>query len=212
MKIVMISDTHEMHSRVEIPECDVLIHAGDITGRGALQKLNAFNTWIADLLADGVVGEAVYIAGNHDLTLENNVEAAEGMLKAGQYLNCTMAHVGPGDGLWVYGVPHQLAFCDWAFNTDEDGLKRRFDCIPEGVDILVTHGPPHGVLDENTQGIHCGSVALYNWIKSYKPRLVVCGHIHEGHGVALVGNTLVVNASICTGDYKPTNQPIVLEI
>lgn len=214
MKICMISDTHEQHDKVSIPECDLLIHAGDITGRGALGKLSAFNDWLAGLLTDGTVGEAVLIAGNHDLSLEDedNKEAAEGILKAGTYLNGSMAYVGPGAGKCIYGIPQQLRFCDWAFNTDETDLERRFNLIPDGVDILVTHGPPHGVLDKNQRGINCGSVALYNWINKYQPRLVVTGHIHEGYGIAMVGNTLVVNASTCTADYKPTNQPIVLQL
>lgn len=218
-KIVMISDTHEQHSQLVIPECDLLIHAGDITGRGAMSKLEAFNTWIADLIADGVVGDAVYIAGNHDITLggaeKGDVERYEGVLKAGQYLNNSMAYVHNAEEeepLCIWGIPEQLAFCDWAFNTDEEGLAQRFAAIPEGVDVLVTHGPPKGVLDANTGGIACGSLALLDWIQKYEPRLVVCGHIHEGHGIAMVGNTLVVNAASCTYDYKPTNQPIVLEL
>ncbi len=213
MKICMISDTHEQHSKVEIPKCDLLIHAGDITGRGALQKLNAFNTWLETLLADGVVGDVVYIAGNHDISLQDNREVAEGILLSGNYLNNSMAYVGPADEQkCVFGIPDQLPFNDLAFNTPEPQLARMYKYIPDEVDILVTHGPPLGVLDENNDGHHCGSKSLLDWIKSYQPRLVVCGHIHEGYGIALVDNTLVVNASTCTSDYKPTNQPIVLEL
>jgi Icc-related predicted phosphoesterase len=209
----MISDTHEQHDLVVIPKCDVLLHAGDITGRGALGKLSAFNTWIADLEDSEVVGEAVYIAGNHDLSLENNRETAESLLKAGTYLNNTMTKVGPpGEQKTVYGIPQQPPYCDWAFNAEEEDMARLFNNIPSGVDILVTHGPPHGVLDQNSAGIHCGSHSLLRWIKDYKPRLVVCGHIHEGYGIALIGNTLVVNASTCTKSYRPNNQPIVLEL
>jgi len=213
VKICMISDTHEQHSRLQIPECDVLIHAGDITGKGALQKLNAFNTWVSNLLEEGTVGEVVYIAGNHDLSLEDNREVAEGILTAGDYLNNNLTYIGSADNmLCVFGIPNTLAFYDWAFQSDEQGLERLFNNIPDDIDILVTHGPPRFVLDKNNEGIHCGSNALHSWIESYQPRLVVCGHIHEGHGIALIGNTLVVNASTCTSDYRPNNQPIVLEL
>ena len=214
MKLCLISDTHEQHDQITIPKCDVLLHAGDITGRGALGKLNDFNDWLADLIDEGTVGEAVVIAGNHDLSLEDNPEAAEGILKAPTYLRNNLAYVGPSadDMICVYGIPHQLDFNDWAFNVDEAELERLFNNIPEEVDILLTHGPPKGVLDDNMSGTNCGSWALLNWIKAYQPRLVVCGHIHESHGIALVGNTLVVNAATCDGSYKPTNQPIVLEL
>lgn len=208
--ICAISDTHEQHKSVSIPKCDLLIHAGDITGRGSLGKLRSFNAWVADLLDSGHVGEAVYIAGNHDITLEgNSCDVAEALLQAGTYLNCTTATVC---GLTVHGIPHQLKFCDWAFNTDEARLTKLFDAVPQNTDILVTHGPPHGVRDRSEAGTYCGSVALYNWIKKNQPKMVVCGHIHEGWGAAMVDNTLVVNASICTAAYKPTNQPIVVEL
>lgn len=217
MKLCLISDTHNMHDRLVIPECDILIHAGDITGKGAFGKLAAFNSWVADLLEDDVVKEdVIYIAGNHDLTLDDVSDTrvqAESIFTAGQYLNKTMAYIGPADSqLCVYGLPEQLKFCNWAFNTDEAGLAKHLENIPEDVDILVTHGPPHGVLDDNHSGTNCGSVSMYNWIKQYQPKLVVCGHIHESRGIALIDNTLVVNASICTGDYSPTNQPIILEL
>lgn len=214
MRLCLISDTHEQHDKIIIPKCDVLIHAGDMTGRGAIGKLEAFSDWIARLIADGTVGEAVYIAGNHDLSLEDSPDTSEAVLKAGKYLNESWVYVGPDavNTLAVYGLPHQLKFNDWAFNVEEEDLERLLSYIPEKMDILVTHGTPYGVLDENHVGHKCGSKALLSWIKEYKPRVVVCGHIHEGYGIAMVDNTLVVNASTCTGDYKPTNQPIVLDL
>ena len=67
-------------------------------------------------------------------------------------------------------------------------------------------------MDQNREGMHCGSMAVYDFIMNRQPKLVVCGHIHEGYGLAMLGNTLVVNASSCTREYKPSNQPVVIEL
>jgi Icc-related predicted phosphoesterase len=212
MKICMISDTHEMHSKVNIPPCDVLIHAGDITGRGALEKLSAFNAWGKALMEEGIVKQDfICIAGNHDLSLETNKARAEHQLKDLTYLNNNSAFVGK-ERYHVYGIPETLRFCDWAFNVTEEVIEDKLEAVPDNVDILVIHGPPWTVLDMNKEGTSCGSYALLTWIKKAQPKLVVCGHIHEGYGLALVGRTLVVNASICTAAYAPTNQPIVLDL
>jgi Icc-related predicted phosphoesterase len=203
-----------MHDQLVIPPCDVLIHAGDITGKGAIRALARFNLWVQDLLDAGTVKDAVYIAGNHDLTLDRARAMAVPLLTAGHYLDNSLVYVGPtpAELLCVYGVPEQPEFQDWGFNVTEERLVELYDQVPPDVDILVTHGPPKGVLDKNRQGVRCGSSALLDWIDKHQPRLVVCGHIHEGYGTALVGRTLVVNASTCTVAYKPTNQPIILDV
>ncbi|MCX7635777.1 MAG: hypothetical protein N2Z74_08545, partial [Syntrophales bacterium] len=62
--------------------------------------------------------------------------------------------------------------------------------------VLVTHPPPHGVLDEVMGGIHTGSKRLRALIEEKQPRLLICGHIHERPGWAHIGRTVVVNASV----------------
>ena len=69
------------------------------------------------------------------------------------------------------------------------------------LDILVCHQPPYGILDEVTskyapehwRGKHAGSKVILDYIRKYKPRYVMCGHIHEGKGKQIVGNTEVIN-------------------
>src|SRR5262245_26487612 len=53
MKICCISDTHEMHERLEIPQCDLLLHAGDITFRGDLHRIAEFDDWCHSLVSRG---------------------------------------------------------------------------------------------------------------------------------------------------------------
>lgn len=210
----MISDTHEQHSSACIEECDLLIHAGDITYRGEKLQYHKFMVWVEDLLDLGIVKkDVVFIAGNHDLTLEQNPSLHLEVFPYGTYLYCSKTTVTQDQqALTVYGIPHQLEFGTWAFGTNEQGLAKLLSEVPEGVDILVTHGPPKGVLDKNKTGDCCGSQALLDWIKSYKPKLVVCGHIHESYGTQWVDNTLVVNASTCNAKYKPINEPIYVDI
>lgn len=72
--------------------------------------------------------------------------------------------------------------------TLEDVLKK--DCV------LVTHVPPYKTQDKVFIGYHAGSKELRTLIDHGKPRLVLCGHIHEDPGVTRLHDTVVVNCSI----------------
>uniref|UniRef100_A0ABI7ZVU6 Metallophosphoesterase domain containing 1 n=1 Tax=Felis catus TaxID=9685 RepID=A0ABI7ZVU6_FELCA len=107
---------------------------------------------------------------------------------------------------WFYG---------WGFNLPRgQALLEKWNLIPEGVDILITHGPPLGFLDwvpKKMQRVGC--VELLNTVqRRVQPRLHVFGHIHEGYGVMADGTTTYVNASVCTVNYQPVNPPIVIDL
>jgi len=80
------------------------------------------------------------------------------------------------------------------------------------VDILICHQPPYGILDKVTfkgapkdwKGKHAGSKVILDYIKKYKPKIVLCGHIHEGKGKKKIGKTMIYNAGCC-GDYLLLN-------
>merc|ERR1712227_46222 len=61
-RIVCVSDTHNRHLNLDIQPGDIFIHAGDITQRGTLHELEAFNEWLATLPHK----HKVVIGGNHD--------------------------------------------------------------------------------------------------------------------------------------------------
>jgi Icc-related predicted phosphoesterase len=62
--------------------------------------------------------------------------------------------------------------------------------------ILVSHVPPYGAQDKVFLGMHGGSKELREIVDKYKPRLVLCGHIHEDPGISKLGKTTVVNCSM----------------
>jgi Icc-related predicted phosphoesterase len=86
--------------------------------------------------------------------------------------------------LSVYGSPWQPEFYDWAYNLPRGvALKEKWDMIPTATDVLITHGPPHGILDKAADGVLCGCRELLTAVKTrVKPRLHIFGHIHEGYG------------------------------
>jgi Icc-related predicted phosphoesterase len=71
----------------------------------------------------------------------------------------------------------------------------------EPCDVLVVHEPPRGVLDRAWNGAHIGSVAVRDYVQRHRPRLVVCGHVHESPGVERLGDTLVVNCTMGNDRY-----------
>lgn len=220
MRLVFVSDTHEQHEAVQVPECDVLVHCGDITGIGSLEALRRFSEWGARLRDGGRLKEIVAIAGNHDCSLDPlcrigprgvRDEARAMFANHGiEYLEDEKRIIA---GLSLYGSPWTPRFFDWAFQIDDEAQDEAvFVGIPRQIDVLVTHGPPHGILDVAYDGRHTGSIALRHALERVQPRVHAFGHIHEQYGVLEQSGTTFVNASTCTLRYAPTNAPVVLDL
>ena len=206
MRIVAISDTHTRHKQIKIPPGDVLIHAGDFSGYGHLWEAKNFFDWLVTLPHK----HKVVVAGNHDRAFEMFSKDARALVPSGVvYLQDEEATVG---GLKIYGSPWQPFFLNWAFNVVRGELWRKWQWIPEKLDILITHGPPSGNLGGVLNGEELGDEELYDAIMKKRPRLHVSGHIHGGHGRREKDGIIFVNAAICTEEYAPTNPPIVVDL
>jgi Icc-related predicted phosphoesterase len=217
MKLVITSDCHGMLSSAELPPADVLILAGDLLpNHFADPDRDAVAQWndLRDL--DDFCGSLSYrhvllIAGNHDWIFErNNLAARE--LRNITYLEDSAVEI---DGVKFYGSPYQPEFFSWAFNLERSSpeLAQVWSRIPEEIDILITHGPPYGILDQPFgRGEHAGCELLLKRINEVRPKLHIFGHIHGSYGQMRVGQTLFVNASLCDERYEPVNAPVVLEV
>ena len=207
MRIVIISDTHNLLSKIAVPEGDLLVHCGDLCGYGKLAELERFNQEISYLPHK----YKIVIAGNHDwpFELENNI--ARSALTDLVYLQDEGIEI---EGMKIYGSPWQPEFMNWAFNLPRRSseLLDKWRMIPQDIDLLITHGPPHGILDRTKYGQHVGCELLRQRVDEIKPRLHCFGHIHEGYGQEQRKDTLFVNASILNIWYRPTNKPVVIDL
>jgi len=104
-----------------------------------------------------------------------------------------------------------------------DEMDIVWDSIPNDVDILISHGPPKGVLDvtrdiESKKPIHVGSKSLMRQItERIRPTFHAFGHIHDesGHrnyGMVTRGKTKFINCSCCDLACKLLNPGFVVEV
>lgn len=211
MRIVAISDTHTMHRHIKhMPEGDILLVAGDITGRGAREDVLSFSKWLQEI--EDNYGMIVVVPGNHDFLFENDWAQARACFP--DYISVLNQELLEYNGVKIWGEPRQPEFFSWAFNVPRrDMAEKCWDKIPSGIDILLTHGPPFGACDV-TDRLHesVGCEAQSKWILENQPKLVVCGHIHEGYGMGQIGNTAILNVSICNKHYSPVNKPVVFDL
>lgn len=206
MRVVCISDTHGRHAGLRLPEGDLLIHAGDLGRQGSIADLKDVNGW----LATQPHRYKVVIAGNHDLALERRPRAARRALKDVIYLRDEEVEI---DGLRIWGAPWQPRFMNWAFNLDRGAeIRERWDLVPEGIDLLLTHGPPAFRLDLTRRGERVGCLDLLATVRRVRPRAHVFGHIHESYGRTEEEGILFVNASTCNERLEPVNPPAVFEL
>jgi Icc-related predicted phosphoesterase len=205
MRIVLISDTHGLHDAIDVPEGDLLVHAGDLTKAGEQDEVAAFARWFADLPHP----HKVVIAGNHDFLFERKGEDARCLIQDAIYLQDQAVEIG---GVRIWGSPWQPWFYNWAFNLARGAeIREKWDLIPEDTDLLITHGPPLGHGDVTQHGDATGCADLLDVVRRIGPRLHVFGHIHEGYGVTGENGTTFVNATTCDVRYRPVNPPVVLE-
>jgi Icc-related predicted phosphoesterase len=217
MKIVCMSDSHNQHESVSVPEADVFIHSGDSTSRGTLREITSFLNWV-ELLPHK---HKIIIAGNHDFGFEDNGHMYKQMCKEKNitYLEDSGITI---DGVNFWGSPVQPVFFDWAFNrsiNDNQKLKSRkplikphWDMIPVDTDILITHGPPYEILDRTKEGANVGCPVLREALKEKNVKAHIFGHIHEARGIFVTPKTAYINASVLDRKYRLKNKPIALEI
>ncbi|HSP79621.1 MAG TPA: metallophosphatase domain-containing protein [Myxococcaceae bacterium] len=193
LRIVAMADTHGLHERLEVPEGDVLIHAGDLTRRGTLKELAEANCFLASLPHR----YKLVVAGNHDWCFQEDPQLARSLLTAATYLEDESIVLG---GVRFYGSPWQPWFHGWAFNLPRGRkLAHKWARIPEDTDVLVTHGPPLGFGDRLRDGSRVGCEELMRRVRVVRPRLHLFGHIHEDGGLWTEGDTTFANVTADEG-------------
>lgn len=203
LRLVILADTHGFHRRLAIPDGDILIHAGDFCLHGDLSELDDFNDFLGSLPHR----HKIVIAGNHDVCLEQQPGESRSRLTNAVYLQDQSVSL---EGITFYGSPWQPEFQGWAFNLPRGkALREKWDLIPEDTGILITHGPPHGILDLTMVGDNAGDEELTRAIKRVKPSIHAFGHMHESYGILKKGPTTFVNACICDAMYQPVRKPVV---
>ncbi|TKR60343.1 hypothetical protein L596_027601 [Steinernema carpocapsae] len=221
VRFVCISDTHEKLESIlpRIPEGDVLVHCGDFTNFGDYEEILKFNESMGKLPHK----YKIVIAGNHELGFEDDEDESLRLPKYQNrgtprgyelltnciYLQDNFAEVY---GVKVYGSSwHPMAGYSFSRRRGRE-LLDKWNMIPKGVHVLLTHTPPLGHNDVY-QGLHHGCAELVNTVeKRVKPKFHIFGHIHEKHGVTSNNETFFVNASICSHALDCINDAILFDV
>ena len=212
-KITFISDTHNKHNHLTsnaynniLGSGDVLVHAGDISSMGKSHEITNFLNWFG--MTD--FKHKIFIAGNHDFGFEFHTDITEEFKEKGIiYLFDSEVVI---DGVKFYGSPWQPEFHNWAFNLPRGKkLAEKWSKIPTNTDILITHGPVYGILDYAPIGGHVGCEELYKKVFEVKPKIHVCGHIHDSYGQKSIDGVEFLNASVLDDTYQHAHKPIVVD-
>lgn len=203
MIIDCISDLHG-HFPV-LKGGDLLIVAGDITARDTSSE----HIYFTQLLVEQPYKKIVMIAGNHDGLMRNWEAQTTDNLTYLVDSGCTY------QDFKIWGSPWTPAFYNFHFMKDRgEDIKKQWDLIPDDTEILITHGPPFGILDKVRNPLrsckdgHAGCEDLLQTLDRLKHlKLHVFGHIHEGYGQVIRNGVLHVNAAIMNRDYVPANMP-----
>ena len=221
MKIWCISDTHGHHAKLAVPSgIDMLIHAGDFGNTKEkvrnLVEANDFIEWLHSL----DIQHKVVTPGNHDTSfLDYGIRDYFDQIKAHVLVHEKITL----EGLKIFGSPYTPTYGqNWAFNVKRSRLQAVWQMIPDDLDILITHGPPKGVLDltedkDTRKMVQVGCKSLSNRVKQVKPKLHVFGHTHsepkfDNHGLLIRDETKFINASVCTIKSGKMNPGIVTEV
>ena len=205
-RLVVVSDTHNAYSGLNLPRGDIFIHGGDIlmttrmlSTASGVAKLREFNEWLGTL----DFKEKIIIAGNHDQPLQElGTEKARQLLSNAIYLENDYIEV---ESLKIFGSPlssghsHNDAFQSEEFYQETKRVVSNMS--GQMIDVLITHGPN------------------FNVAENLQPQLHIWGHLHNGYGIHRPGKkvrgktlgALSVNACIMTTKYNPDNIPIVVD-
>lgn len=213
MKIIHISDTHGVHNKLIIEDCDVLVHSGDFSDGSHKSTLN-FLKWFSNLKPK----YKILVAGNHDKWFEDihkkvNKEEFRKDLYEQYKIIYLMDDSVTINNIKFYGTPYSLEFYNWSFMEYEEELSEIYRNIPLDIDVLISHGPPKGILDMTYTNKNVGSSSLVYIIEKIKSiKAVLFGHIHESYGLEVNNNIIYSNASIRDYYTKEIKNPNTINI
>ena len=232
MRIVAVSDQHGCMP--EVPPCDLLLVAGDICPDRVRDTVAMFqpqvqSAWfdrmIRPWIAASPARHRVTTWGNHDWCGQACDYSADAPARAStttlQIVVDALTRVPSDDStqaadITIWATPWSIAFGDWAFMKTPAELAAEYARIPEGIDILMSHQPPYGygdlVTDLSGDRVHVGSPELLAAIERVRPRLVVCGHIHAGHGRYEHQGVPIYNVSVVDERYRNVHEPTVIDL
>lgn len=141
-KIACISDVHNQWHNIKVPECDILISAGDYSNRGEHHSVFGFHSWLSKQPAK----HKISVQGNHEVYVENNYEAAKELVPSDvHFIEHGTLNI---EGIKFYCSAATPKFCNWAYMMSEDEIEQNWAKIPDDTEVLVTHGPAFGFLDQ----------------------------------------------------------------
>lgn len=237
MRILHISDTHSYHYPVdEMPDADILIHSGDATIKSKMEELIRFAKWLTDVCAK--YPHVIYVPGNHDYSFngipKDEADHANALRKDWLKINVykTNLHIVTHGmielcnlKIFCSSYTKRVGLGRWYYYIDGAEALALWETVP-ACDVLVTHGPAYGIMDEvaldrvSGRDIHQGCCGIRSYLESYPPKLHLFGHIHETYGCkpgytikgfnSPLAQTYFVNSSIRDENYNIMNTPILI--
>ena len=198
MRLLHLSDTHNLHRQLNnLPPADIIVHSGDISMAGTGKEVMDFIDWFTSL----DYKYKIFIAGNHDFCLEGkNVKIIQQFLPENCYYLYNSGVTIEGCKFW--GIP-------FFFSDDVSGEYANIIAqIPTDTNVLITHRPPLGILD-NVGNVSFGCPDLLRRVLDIRPYYHIFGHIHDAYGIEKSKHTIFVNAALLDEDYQLIHQPII---
>lgn len=208
LRILALSDTHELHRELDrLPESDILIHAGDWTFFSKrLAAIEDFDEWLAD---QPVRHRSILTPGNHEFYLEADHSRRTLTSSATVLIEEALTI----KGLKIWGSPITSLYGAAFGISDPAKRAAHYASIPSDTHILVTHGPPYGILDGKPgTSEHFGCPELLMAVQRVKPLVHIFGHVHTGYGVLETPETTYINASLLGPDGDILNRPVFFDL
>lgn len=200
MRLLHLSDTHNLHRQLtDLPAADIIVHSGDVSMSGSGEEVVDFINWFKEL----DYKYKIFIAGNHDECLDGkSADVIQSFLPENCFYLCNSGVTIEGIRFW--GVP-------FFFSDDVNGRSLEIMAqIPADTDVLITHRPPLGILDEADNAYGCPD--LLQAVLKIRPKYHLFGHVHAACGMEKSSSTTFVNASVVNESYELSEKPFVFEI
>lgn len=178
---------------------------------GTIEELKQVRKWLTKQPQRHKI--IIIIAGNHDWCFANHNRAEAETIMGGDGIIYLRDQSVTVEGLKIYGSPWQPWYYNWAFNLSRGKpLAEKWSLIPENLDLLMVHGPPHGYGDITHSGERAGCEDLTLAIAQKQPKAVIYGHIHENTGQWQLGLSRLINCSVGPNWMGRAGQPVLFEL